>query len=898
MDKRRSDSQLLSELQKNPPNIRNICILAHVDHGKTTLADSLVASNGIISERLAGKLRYMDFRPDEQERGITMKSSSISLHHNYHDRDYLINLIDSPGHVDFASEVSTAVRLCDGALIVVDVVEGVCPQTRSALSMAYIEGLKPILVLNKIDRLINELKLTPLDAYVHLVQVLEQVNAVMGELFTSDIMEREDKLINTNDENNVDNTNGGGLMERPVADWQSALENTDDSQLYFSPSQGNVLFASSVDGWGFSISDFALIYANKIGCSYKILMKTLWGDYWLNTKEKKIMKNAQLKAKKPLFVSLILENIWKLNDIILSRQDDSILLHCLKKMDILVTKRDFKLTDVKAKLQAIFSEWLPLAKVALDMVCQKVPSPNNLTSDKIERLMSGNYEFSNLPDDTKKLKNAFLSCNSSDDSPIIVFVSKMFSIERKSLPEFKAKPLTQEELIQRRELARQRHAAKIEFEKQNPGQQMVYNTTDNTAVEMNNPVDNNDETVDDNDSVLIAFARIYSGTIKEGSEVYVLGPKHKPNDIIKKINSGEDITPPNSIKELKNGCYITKTTIKKLYLLMGRELRSIDCVPAGNVFGIGGLENNILKTGTISTDIYCPSFSELTSLTVPILRVALEPVNSCDLQKLINGLKLLNQADSCALMHIQETGEIVLNTAGEVHLQRCLEDLKLHYAKIDIIVSEPIVPFRETIVAPPKIDMVNELITDNDNKKTDDSKLEFWTSNRQCYFVIDAKPLPDSVIKLIEKNCDLIKELDHYWEKFGKNDNFDLTDLNKLSLNDQSMSVKKQKAIDVFKSELSSAFIEAGWDDVIDKIWSFGPRKCGPNILLNETDYVRKPFWKFNSNRSNDIRASYDISIINGFQVATVAGPLCEEPMTGVCFVVNKLEIHERDSQR
>ncbi|KAF7998147.1 hypothetical protein HCN44_009545 [Aphidius gifuensis] len=897
MDKRRHlDSTLLPELQKNPSNIRNICILAHVDHGKTTLADSLVASNGIISDKLAGKLRYMDFRPDEQERGITMKSSSISLHHNYNDNDYLINIIDSPGHVDFASEVSTAVRLCDGALIVVDVVEGVCPQTRSALSMTYIEGLKPVLVLNKIDRLINELKLTPLDAYVHLVQVLEQVNAVMGELFTSDIMEREDKIINTNDKNNDDNSNDI-LMERPIADWQSALENTDDSQLYFSPEQGNVLFASSVDSWGFGISEFANIYSKQIGCSYNTLMKTLWGDYWLNVKEKKIMKNAQLKAKKPLFVSLILENIWKLNEIILGRKEDDILLRCLDKMNIKLTKRDFKLTDVKIKLQVIFSQWLPLAKTTLNMICQTVPSPNNLTSDKIERLMSGNYEFLNLPDETKKLKNAFLSCNSSDDSPIIAFVSKMFSIERKSLPEFKAKPLTQEELTQRHELARQRHAAKMELEKQNNGKQVEEQIPINTIAEINNHVDVNDDDDETDDSVLIAFARIYSGTIKEGSEVYILGPKHKPNDIINKINSGEDITPPSSIKELKNGCYITKTTIKKLYLLMGRDLKSIDCVPAGNVFGIGGLEDNILKTGTISTDIYCPSFSELTSLTVPILRVALEPVNSCDLQKLINGLKLLNQADSCALMHIQETGEIVLNTAGEVHLQRCLEDLKLHYAKIDIIVSEPIVPFRETIVTPPKTDMVNELITVNDNKKNDNCKLEFWTSNRQCYFVIDAKPLPDSVIKLIEKNCDLIKELDLYWEKFGKNDNFNLTDLDKLSLNDQCMSEKKQKAVDLFKAELSSAFIEAGWGDVIDKIWSFGPRKCGPNILLNESDYVRKPFWEFNSNRSTDIRASYDISIINGFQVATVAGPLCEEPMTGVCFVVNKLEIHERDSQ-
>merc|ERR1719481_691063 len=189
----------LKSLQSNVSNIRNLCILAHVDHGKTSLADSLVATNGIISSRLAGKLRYLDSRPDEQERGITMKCSSIALFHvTETSQEFLINLMDSPGHVDFSSEVSTAVRLCDGALLVVDVVEGVQPQTKVVLKQAWDEGIKPVLVLNKMDRLIVETGLDPLAAYHHLAIVLGQVNALMGEMFAESVASKETKQRNAN----------------------------------------------------------------------------------------------------------------------------------------------------------------------------------------------------------------------------------------------------------------------------------------------------------------------------------------------------------------------------------------------------------------------------------------------------------------------------------------------------------------------------------------------------------------------------------------------------------------------------------------------------------------------------------------------------------------------------
>lgn len=872
----------LAELQEDPSRVRNICILAHVDHGKTTLADSLVASNGIISSKLAGKLRYLDSRPDEQRRGITMKSSSIALYHTDESRETLINLIDSPGHVDFASEVSAAVRLCDGAVVVVDVVEGVCPQTRGALSMSYVEGLKPVLVLNKIDRLITEMKLSPLDAYVHLTQVLEQVNAVMGELFASDIMEREER------EETVHNEESG-LTERPLTDWQSALEEMDDSNLYFSPEHGNVLFASAVDGWGFGVKEFARIYAEKLGFSERVLLKTLWGDYYMNVKAKRIMKGAQEKAKKPLFVSLILENVWALYDAVLTRKDRERIISMVEKINVKLTTRDLRETDPKAQLQVISSHWLPLAKACLNMVCEKVPTPKNLTEEKIERLMSGSAEFSSLPAETRKLKGAFMACDSSDESPIIAFVSKMFTAERKSLPENRTKPLTQEELKLRREIARQRHAARLEREHLMESNSAV--TEEKTSPldeEVSSRGSTDGEKDETSDNVLIAFARVYSGTITEGCDLLVLGPKHDPREAMEKQKSGEPIETPSSLRDLAPGWHVTRVRVTKLYILMGRELEAIDRVRAGNVVGIGGLEDHVLKTATLSTTMACPSFSELTSLAVPILRVALEPKHPNDLQKLIGGLKLLNQADACATMHIQETGEIVLNTAGEVHLERCLEDLTLRYAKVEINVSEPIVSFRETVVPPPTVDMVNEAI----EKRAEEVTPETWTANRQCCFEIDAKPLPERVTKLLENSAELIKQL--HWERLGKETPEDDTADASKTGDDRSSTTdkKKQRVAETFVEELANAFKEAGWDDVVARIWSFGPRKCGPNILLNDTDYRRKPFWE-RQEKSPDPRAAYDSSMINGFQLATLAGPLCEEPMVGVCFVLKKWKIIE-----
>jgi len=872
-------TQLLNEklraLQKNVSGVRNICILAHVDHGKTSLADSLVAANGIISPRMAGRLRYMDSRKDEQERGITMKSSAIGLFYPCDGKEFLINLMDSPGHVDFSNEVSTAVRLCDGAIVVVDVVEGVQPQTKVVLKQAWDEGIKPILVLNKIDRLIVELKYDTLAAYHAISQVLEQVNAVMGELYTVGVMESLGGSKGV--ENDLEEKTEFGADD--VYDWSTGLGDKDDSKIYFAPEAGNVVFASAIDGWAFSLETFAQIFSSKLGFSESVLRKTLWGDYYINLKAKKILRGAAVKAKKPLFVQLVLDNIWAVYEAVVLRKDKEKLEKIVAALSLKVSPRDLRSNDCRQQLVSVFSSWLPLATAVLSMVCKKLPSPDQLGPERSEKLMcSRTKRFDALPAATQNLKQHFLNCSKDDSAPTIVFVSKMFPVDPDQLPQNKAKPLTPEEMAERRAQARLKHQEKMD----------KIAATEEGAVPINlEQVEKIEKEAAEKliekkeTTAFIAFARVFSGTLEPGQSIYVLGPKYDPAVTEGKLKEGLSICEEGQTVREASGSYIMKATVGSLYMLLGRELEAVDSVPAGNIVGIGGLENYVLKSATLSSDPMCPPFVELVESSVPILRVAVEPVKSADLGALTSGLQLLNQADAHVQVIVSEAGEQLLVTAGEVHLQRCILDLKESFAKCEISVSEPIVPFRETIVKPPDTDMVNENIeVVKKNEDTEDgedpSLVKVETINKQSRMTLQAFPLPTNLTNLLEQNSELLKALDR--DRSGSSGSL--------------LSSRTMEQINDLRQQIS-ALLDCDPDlrGLGDSIWCVGPRRCGPNILINCVEnYSRGSLWSPQPDRS-DSRSELDSSVVNGFQLATLAGPLCEESLMGVAMVVREWEV-------
>lgn len=217
------------------------------------------------------------------------------------------------------------------------------------------------------------------------------------------------------------------------------------------------------------------------------------------------------------------------------------------------------------------------------------------------------------------------------------------------------------------------------------------------------------------------------------------------------------------------------------------------------------------------------------------------------------------------------------------------------FAKIPISVSEPIVPFRETIVDPPKIDMANEEIDSQNIDKGDteiDPLITIYTNNKQSRIKIRAKPLPNEITILLDRSADLLKAISqHIKTLLGMSNNDKLeTKFDEMSLNKHQLSDRMLKLIENFKQELEiiCSKLDPEWKDVVKQIWAVGPRNCGPNLLLNQTQDYGTKFLHHEKVLKEDPRFEYESSFVNGFQLASLAGPLCDEPMMGVAFCVEE----------
>jgi len=555
-------------------SIRNISVIAHVDHGKSTLTDSLIGKAGIIADARQGEARFMDTRDDEQARSITIKSTCVSLYYERAEENedgsteqvpYLINLIDSPGHVDFSSEVTAALRVTDGALVVVDCIEGVCVQTETVLRQAIAERIKPILFLNKLDRIFLELNMSPEECFKSFRNSIESVNVI------------------------VETYNDESLGETQV-----------------SPEEGRVGFGSGLHAWGFTLADFARMYANKFGMTEGKLAKRLWGNWCWHPVLKKWVKhdpvnNPYKKEGDPIdlqrgFCQFIIQPMTTLFDAIMQESPD-IYWPIINALQLKLTNEEQDLVS-KPLLKVVMRRWIPAGDALLSMIVDHLPSPVVAQQYRCEILYSG--------EQTDAICDAIRACDKTGD--LSMYVSKMVPTSEKGR--------------------------------------------------------------------FIAFGRVFSGTVSTGQQVRIYGPDYEPGK--------------------KRDLYVKK--IQRTLLMMGRYVEQLADCPCGNLVGLVGVDQYILKTGTITTDDNALPFNTMKFSVSAVVRVAVEPKSAQDLPKLVEGLKRLSKSDPLVKTFTAKTGEHIIAGAGELHLEICLKDLKEQYMRgAGLTVSEPVVSYCEGI---------------------------------------------------------------------------------------------------------------------------------------------------------------------------------------------------------
>lgn len=378
------DRGFMTDLMNFPEQIRNVALAGHLHHGKTAFMDMLVLETHDINDRLEKRtgrnrdeqMRYTDVHGIERDRGLSVKASPMSLVlQGTKGKSHLFNIIDTPGHVNFVDEVAASLRLVDGVCLVVDVVEGVQVNTEQIIRHAVLEDIPITLIVNKMDRLILELKLPPSDAYFKLKHVVEQVNTV------------------------IENTIPGRGEQRRL-----------------SPEKGNVLFSCSEMGWCLTLQSFAKSYSESFGgINTEEFARRLWGDVFYNPKKRSFTRKAVEDGARRSFVTFILEPIYKLYSHTISQNPED-LKATLASLGISLKPSQYK-TDAKVLLKLVCEQFFGPSTAFVDMVVQHTPSPAEAAQRHLERYYTG-------PLDTK-IAESMRSCD--QNGPLVVHVTKLFN---------------------------------------------------------------------------------------------------------------------------------------------------------------------------------------------------------------------------------------------------------------------------------------------------------------------------------------------------------------------------------------------------------------------------------------------------------------------------------------
>eukprot|EP01062_Namystynia_karyoxenos_P060264 TRINITY_DN517_c0_g2_i1.p1 TRINITY_DN517_c0_g2~~TRINITY_DN517_c0_g2_i1.p1 ORF type:complete len:1008 (+),score=372.63 TRINITY_DN517_c0_g2_i1:91-3024(+) len=380
-DTRLDDQQeFLLHLMKETQFVRNCCVVGHIGHGKTSLLDYLVGE--------PHGTRYTDTRIDEQHRGLSIKAAPMSmLVSDPRGKSYVFSMLDCPGHVNFHDEVAAAMRLCDGAVVVVDAVEGVMVAARRALELAAIEGLPVVLVINKVDRLILELKLPPPDAYRKLLHVIGEVNEVLR-----------------------DAPRGGGAADAAAAPEPQRL----------SPELGNVVFASTKFAWSFTLRSFARIYRDAYGPQVDVdrLARRLWGEIYYNAESRlflpKPRQDADGESDRHSFVALILEPLWKIYAQVVG-EDPKDLRPVLDEIGVRLSKAELR-GDVEPLLRSVASRFFADASGFVEAVVSHVPDPRRSAPARVRHLYTGVLE--------DEAGRGMQTCDSAGE--LMVYITKLY----------------------------------------------------------------------------------------------------------------------------------------------------------------------------------------------------------------------------------------------------------------------------------------------------------------------------------------------------------------------------------------------------------------------------------------------------------------------------------------